>query len=312
MLVPVLLIAFSFVILWVASNLVVVQTARLSKTFGTSFFASAFILLGVLTSLPELSIGINAVLEGRPIVFVGNLIGASFVLVALMIPLFAIFGNGAQLTHGMSSKTLLFALFVIALPSIATIDGMVHRSEGFMIILAYILLVIFTEQHATIADRVRLLLKGKGGVGTAQILKVFLGMALMLVASRILIDNTFTIVNRFGFSILVVSLLLFALGTNLPELFVGLRSIVGKKKSIALGDYIGSAAANSAIFGMLATTSDTSVLDGVSLSWSIILLLLSISLLYIFARSKNTLSRKEGFVLLFIYFLFFTIELANL
>src|SRR3989339_527095 len=115
------LICLSFAILWIASNLVVVQTAHLSKVFHTSFFSSAFIILGILSSFPELAIGVNAAIEGKPEIFIGNLIGASFVLIALLIPLYAVFAGGIKLVHDFTPYTLLFALFVISLPAIACI-----------------------------------------------------------------------------------------------------------------------------------------------------------------------------------------------
>lgn len=312
MLLSLALICFSFAILWIASNLVVVQTAHLSKVFHTSFFSSAFIILGILTSFPELSIGVNAAIEAKPEIIVGNLLGASFVLIALLIPLYAVIAGGIKFVHDFTPYTLLFALFVISLPAISCIDGTISVSENIMMICSYILLIASTGKQASFGEKLKTALLKNGSTHIIHLLKVLLGIALMAVASKLLIDQTFVLTNILGISLAVISLLVFSLGTNLPELFIGIRSVLKKKKNIALGHYIGSAATNTFIFGLLMLTQQQSRIDMSIFQYSTFLLLFVIVFLYAFSRTKNTLSRKEGFVLLSVYIVFVCVELLKI
>lgn len=303
------LVILSFILLWIASNLVVDSMASFSKSLKTSSFSSSFIVLGILTSLPELSIGINAVLEKTPAIYVGNLIGATLVLIAGVIPLFAIAGNGVRLIHNLSAKTFLFALFVISLPALASIDHVIERTEGIILIIGYLLLAMFTQEKNSVFSLLKKRFVYKKEIGITTWIQIGIGVILLLAASRMLVENALTIANELHISAFLISLLVFSIGTNTPELFVGIRSIISKKKDVALGNYVGSAAANSLLFGVLALIAPTSNINGLSLTWSAFLVLISITLLYIFARSKNTLSRKEGIALFSVYVLFLCVEI---
>src|SRR3989338_3302472 len=84
---------------WVASGLVVNGVEKFSRDTRISTFAMSFLILGVLTSLTEISVGLNAVIDEKPSVFAGNLIGGSFVILLLIVPLLAIFSGGVMLKH---------------------------------------------------------------------------------------------------------------------------------------------------------------------------------------------------------------------
>src|SRR3989344_5685496 len=105
-------------LMWLASGLVVKGIEKFSKDTKISVFATSFLILGVLTSLTEISVGLNAVLEHRPEIFVGNLIGGSFVIVMLIIPILAILNNGISFRHKLDQKRLLFFLFLITTPAL--------------------------------------------------------------------------------------------------------------------------------------------------------------------------------------------------
>src|SRR3989344_1258867 len=109
--------------IWIASGLVVRGIARFSQDTQISTFATSFLLLGILTSLTEISVGLNAVLDKKPSIFVGDLIGGSFFILMLIIPLLAIFRGGITLKHKLDLKRLVFFLVLIAAPSFVTLDG---------------------------------------------------------------------------------------------------------------------------------------------------------------------------------------------
>ena len=81
---------------------------RLAHKLHLSSFAVSFFLLGILTSVPEISVGVNSLIERKPEIFVGNLIGGIIVIFLLIIPVLAVFGNGVKLTHQMSRDHLVF------------------------------------------------------------------------------------------------------------------------------------------------------------------------------------------------------------
>jgi Sodium/calcium exchanger protein. len=75
-----ILYLFCFYLLWLASGKIVEMIEKIAKKMGFSSFALSFFVLGILTSIPEFSVGVNSLLKKTPDIFVGNLIGASFYL----------------------------------------------------------------------------------------------------------------------------------------------------------------------------------------------------------------------------------------
>src|SRR3546814_16263914 len=67
-------------------------------------FTMSFFLLGLLTSLPELVIGLTSIVDGQPEIFVGNLIGGTIILFLLVIPLLALTSQGIKATRPLRSE----------------------------------------------------------------------------------------------------------------------------------------------------------------------------------------------------------------
>src|SRR5690606_20882926 len=89
----------------------------------------------------EISVAINSHLLGVPSVSVGNLIGASFVLLLFIVPLLAVASGGVALRGAVSDRSLLFLLGLVALPAVLVLDGDVTAGEGAFVLLAYATMV---------------------------------------------------------------------------------------------------------------------------------------------------------------------------
>ena len=124
----------SFVFIWIGAGLIVSSTSKFSKRLKLSSFAFSFVVLGLLTSTPEFSVGLQAVADRDAQIFVGNLLGGIIVLFLVVIPLLAIFGNGIRLKHQLDRNTLLLTLGVILAPSALVLDKRVTNLEGILMI----------------------------------------------------------------------------------------------------------------------------------------------------------------------------------
>ena len=65
----------SFFVVWWGAGLIIDAVGRISRKINLSSFAVSFFVLGLMTSIPELSVGINSVINRDPEIFVGNLLG---------------------------------------------------------------------------------------------------------------------------------------------------------------------------------------------------------------------------------------------
>ncbi|MBI4079567.1 MAG: sodium:calcium antiporter [Candidatus Levybacteria bacterium] len=302
------LYVLAFVAIWFGAGLIVASADRFSKRLKVSSFAFSFFILGMLTSTPEFGVGMTALAENNPEIFVGNLIGGIPVLFLLAIPILAILGNGVKLHSELETKNLLFAFVVILSPAFFVMDKKVTNAEGFILILLYCVLFFVMQRKKGIFDTQHSEVLHIRSYSFSDILKVLLGVAIVFVASHVIVDYTLFFAKLLTVSPFYISLIFLSLGTNLPELSLAIRSVISGKKDVAFGDYIGSGAANTFLFGLFTLMNTGEVLTVNNFFTTFLLLAFGLGLFFYFTRSKNDISRNEGFMLLCVYFLFVIIE----
>jgi cation:H+ antiporter len=272
-----------------------------------SSFAVAFLVLGFFTSVSELSVGINSILENDPEIYVGNLIGASIVIFLLIIPLLAIVGNGIKITPEFRGFNLPASLVVIALPVVLAMDGRVGGADSILALSLYGFLVVAIERKKGFLGNIKL----KNGFRAKlwkEVLRVVFGLATIFIASKFVVQKTEYFAEILHLSPFVISLLLIGIGTNIPELSFVVRSAFMKNKQIAFGDYVGSASFNTFLIGGLTLLYGKPVVLTNSYLVSLLFLLAGLFIFYYFAKTKHSLSRIEGCFLFGIYAAFVVTE----
>ncbi|HAI62911.1 MAG: Na+/Ca+ antiporter, CaCA family [candidate division WWE3 bacterium GW2011_GWD2_42_11] len=300
-----------FIVLWFGSGLIISAVEKASKILKISTFALSFFILGLLTSIPELAVGVTSVVEHDPQIFVGNLLGGIVVIFLLIVPVLAIFGNGINLSHRMDSKGLLAAMIVCVAPSLLVADKRVGVFEAILMILLYISTLYIVQRKQNLIEKIETIqtsLKLDGKTHVLNVLKILIGLVLVFFSSEYIVRETvaFSVIAKV--SPFLLSIVILSLGTNLPEFFLALRGIKQNKKDVAFGDYIGSASANTLIFGGLVFLNGGTVTLTNNFLQSLVFILIALVCFYFFARSKNTISRKEGIVLVMIYVCFVALE----
>lgn len=304
--------AFLFIVaafgVWIAAGLIVTGVSAFSRYFRLSSFSVSFFVLGLLTSIPELSVGLNSIHDGRPDIFIGNLMGASVVLFLLVIPLLAIIGKGVELDKNLAGRNLPLILLTIFAPVVFGIDGSFSRIEaGFMVLLYGTLFYVLKRRKGILTRIADSLLHGDQS-GWRDGLKIAVGAVLMYFASDALVQQTVAISGLLGVSTFMIGLLVLGLGTNVPELMIGIRSVLRNEKSIAFGNYVGSAAANTLLFGFFISLTGYLPVHREKVWIVFVFFLVGLLLFWLFAKSKSHLSRREGLALLLIYVLFVIAE----
>lgn len=299
----------AFVLIWVGSGFIVSSTSRFSEKLRLSSFAVSFLLLGLLTSTPEFSVGLQAVADNTPDIFVGNLIGGIIVIFLLIIPLLAIFGNGINLKNEMDNKSLLVTLFVVIAPAALILDKKLTTFEGIIFLILYFALLVMVQRRNGLFDTANAKLLDKKAYSYKDILKIVLGVVLVFIASTIIVDKTIYFAELFNIRTFYISLLVIALGTDLPELTLVIRSVISGKKDIAMGDYLGAAAASTLLFGIFTILSHGEIVTIDNFITTFIFMAVALSLFFFFSRNKF-ISRKEGIVMVVIYLIFIVTEIV--
>lgn len=303
----------SLSVLWFFAGLLLDSVGRLATRLCRSGFGTAFFVLGILTSISEIAVAVNAGITGVPGVSAGNLAGASFVILLLIVPFLAVAGGGMSIRGLVSKETLAFTLLVIIIPALLLADGRVTMIEGGFAVLAYLALAYSMRNRPEgQASNVCIPDSGSRRELYIDIAKILVGAAAVFIASYFLVAESVAVALYLSVPASLLGLLLLSIGTNIPEIVIAIRAILAKNKDIAFGDYLGSAAANVPIFGMLALLTGGFVVESSQFVGTALLMLVGFTLFYFFARSRSELTRREGILLLLFYAGFVLVQVVNI
>ncbi len=309
MFLKIILYVLSFIVLWYASDLIISSVDKMSKSIKMSRFALSFFILGMLTSMPEIGVGITSIIENDPQIFVGNLLGGVVVIFLFIIPILAIFGNGINLTNRMDPGALFMSLIICVAPSFLVADRRVGIFEAILMILLYLITFYIVQRKQNLVESFESAVKKNGKHNLVSFLRILIGLVLIFFVSDFIVERTMEFSEILKISPFVISVVVLSIGTNLPELFIAVRSLKSNNKDIAFGDYIGSATANTLIFGVMVMINGGAIIIPNHFIQRFIFIFIGLILFYFFARSKNRLSRKEAVILLLLYLCFIGVEL---
>jgi cation:H+ antiporter len=292
----------SFTVIWIGSGVLVRAVDRLSKLLRFSRFTLSLFLLGTATSFPEIAVLTNSYLLQQPEVAMGNLIGGQVFLLFLVIPLLALITRGLRLKIEMQGKLLLLILAVIAAPMMTLIDGRVQLWEGAVTLALYGVFVVTFSREMTMMEKVsRSLQKPKSVNVWSELAKVALSVAVLFAATQLAIRGVTDLSAHLHLHPFLVSMIIMALGTNVPEFSLAVRAALSGKRDIILGDYIGSATINTLLWAVLSITAQGTIVLSSTVVPMIILLALGLLTFWWFCRTQKKMSMREGLILMAFY-----------
>src|SRR3989344_3465616 len=145
----VLILSASLLILAKSAELVVRNLIKIANILRWSTFIVSFIILGIFSSTPEIFVGINSVMENTPQLSLGNVIGASIVLLTLVVGLTATITGKVVVDSTFAKKDLFIMNIVILLPILLLYDGRLTRIDSLIMYFAYGIYVyrMYKERH---------------------------------------------------------------------------------------------------------------------------------------------------------------------
>lgn len=250
----VLLILAGLILLVVGAEMLVRGASRLAGAVGLSPLIIGLTVVAYGTSAPEVAVSLKAAWIGQADIALGNVVGSNILNVLLIL------GLSATIVPLAASWQLvrLDVPILIGASAMAwwfAADGTVSRLEGMLLALgigAYtaFLLVLGRRQasdpaHAEAAaswpgtptpsradaDRPRLLLSG---------LLVLVGLALLVLGARWLVQGAVDLARIFGVSELLIGLTIVAAGTSAPEVATSIIAAIRGQRDIAVGNIVGS------------------------------------------------------------------------
>ena len=284
----------------------------LSHYFKLTEYVLAFILMTFATTLPELLVGVTSAVKGTPIVSLGNIIGSNLVNLTFILGLVSIVAGGLKVESKIAKRDAWIIFFISAIPLLLIFDGGLSRGEGFLLLIIFAGYVFhLLKQKEAFTHRVHHLRHDITGL--EKLLKKFayfvLAAAVLILSAWGIVETAKLIAKELYIPLVLISLILVAVGTSLPELVFGIKAAIAKHEGMSLGNLIGSIVVNSTfILGITAIISPIRVENSKMIFIAGGFMLLAILLANIFLSTRNKVSRKEGWILIGFYVIFLIAE----
>jgi len=199
------------------------------------------------TSVPELAVGIDAVLGGNSGLAVGNIVGTNLVNLLLILGL-----SAALVPIALDRATLRFDLPAMTAAALVlfllSLDGKLTRPDGIILLLggvAYTAGLVQASRRETAAGGT-----AAGAEATSrrppvrEVLVMLAAIAVVVAGAELLVDGAVASAGKLGVSEAIIGLTIVAIGTSAPELVTTIVSTLRGDRDLAVGNLIGSSIYN--------------------------------------------------------------------
>ncbi|HBY02235.1 MAG TPA: sodium:proton exchanger [Rikenellaceae bacterium] len=310
---PYLLLLAGFAVLIVGADYLVKGASSIAKKFNVSDLIIGLTVVSFGTSAPELAVNISAGLNGSPGMAIGNVVGSNIFNLLLIVGLAAI----------IRPITLKSSLVVVEIPyailaSFALIfvagdyffdggSGIISMSDGLILLLFFSIFIYYVFLSAK---------KGQIEEDDApkeekyytmgwSILFVLGGLVALVFGGDLIVANATKLARNWGMSETVIGLTIVAAGTSLPELATSLMAAYKGNSDIAIGNVVGSNIFN--IFFILGVSALITPLpfEPRSMVDALVAMFATALVLFFSFRGRGQkIDKKEGSVLIVLYFIY--------
>ncbi len=287
---------------------------RIAQFLKWKEFIVASVLMAFATSLPELFVGITSALHHKPELSFGNVIGSNIINLTLIVGICVLVARGLKTEGVILQRNAIYTAFLASLPILLMLDNKISRVDGVVLLLALILYFynlisreetftkVFSDSFNREWTHLKLFLKDMG--------MFFLGILLLLLSAEGIVFSASFLAEFVSLPLIIVGALIVALGTNIPEIVFGIKAIIMKHKEMVLGNLMGSVVINSTlVLGITFLIYPLEIPDFSFYAIGIIFTIFSALLFVIFSRTGKEISKKEAFILLFVYVIFVAFQL---
>src|SRR6056297_971185 len=316
------LAGLGLVILLLAGDALVKGAVNLSLRLGVPALIVSLTIVAFGTSAPELLIAVNAVLDGKPGLALGNVVGSNTANILLVLGVPAIL-SVLHTSDCDTKKTYVYMLIGSVVFIGLAFLGEFNIVSGLILLalLSFVLIDAFLEAGRHVKANAALLLADADGEDDVEgadpdmpwwqiIVFLVLGLIGLPLGADLLVDNASIIAPRFGVSDAVIGLTLVALGTSLPELATTVMAALRRQADVALGNVIGSNMFN--LLGIIGVASffGTIPVEAQFLTFDLWVMLAASIMLAPFVLSKRDIERVWGVILTGLYLAYVLIVLS--
>lgn len=290
-------------------------TVKIGRKTGISELILGATIVSFATTLPELTVSVFASIDNYTTMSLGNAVGSIICNTGLILGLVVIISPFKVDKSMFSSKSIILLISVLTLMVLGA-NRSISRGDGLILI---VLLIVFmysniksvsgknrinspNNMQSNSCDNIKSSKHENLKVGVLFVL----GLIMMVVGSKLLVDNGVKIANSIGVPQGIISLTVIALGTSLPELVSSLTAIKKKHHGISVGNILGANILNIvSVIGISSLINDLPILSqNMRIDFEFMTIILLILILPTIKSGK--LYRVQGLLLLSSYIIYIT------
>jgi cation:H+ antiporter len=313
----ILLLLIGLILLIVGAEALVRGASRIAASAGISSLVIGLTVVAFGTSSPELAVSIMSGISGQSDIALGNVLGSNIFNILFILGISAIITP--LIVHLQIIRIDVPILIALsALVWLVGYDGNISRGESLIFIflgIAYLFLAFYLskkEKNKTVEAEFE---EEYGKTATSSVwlslLYIIVGLALLILGSRFLVNSAVEIAKSLGVSDLVIGLTIIAAGTSLPEVATSIIAALRGERDIAVGNAIGSNLFNIFfILGIAGIINDKGInVADAAIRFDIpVMVFTAVACLPLFFTGKK-LDRWEGLVFFF-YYIAYTVYLV--
>ena len=298
----------------IGADQLVAGAVSIARKFKVSDFVIGAAIVGVGTSMPELTVSFIGALQGNSDIAIGNVVGSNIFNVLGILGLTAMFFP-VVVNKGEKRFEIPLCIAMSLLITLLVMLGgemTIGRVDGVILLLGFVFFIWYSFRR----DRKNSVSENASTKTTIvekplwiAILRVVAGLAVLIFSCDKFVDNAIVIARGWGVDDAFISLTLVACGTSLPELAASIAAAVKKNTSLALGNIIGSNIFNiSLILGLSSLVTPLNSAGITPVDYAVMTIA---AVLPLILGMRGRIGRLGG-VFMFILFIAYTVYLLNI
>lgn len=317
-----LLLIAGLALLVLGAEALVRGASKIAIIAGISPLVIGLTIVAYGTSAPEMAVSVIASFAGQADISVGNVVGSNIFNVLFILGLSALL-SPLIVAQQLIRLDVPIMIGVSILMLVFGLDGTIGRVDGIILFTLAVTYTIFQIYQSRSESNPEVQAEYSQEYGqqpnasdrsTKQLLinvgYILLGLVLLVLGSRWLVDSAVTIARAFGISELVIGLTIVAAGTSLPELATSVVASLKGERDIAVGNVVGSNIFNIlAVLGLSGTVAPAGIaVSDAALGFDIpVMIAVAIACLPVFFTG-NLIARWEGSIFMG-YYIAYTVYL---
>lgn len=301
----VLFVVFLFILIKCASY-AIKYSSRLAKVLKLPEFVVSFLIIALISALPETAISVMSAIEGTPELGLGTLLGSNVADLTLVFGIVTLFSSRGIKVKSKILSNNFYYLILLLFPLILGFDGKFSRIDGLILVLLGLLffIKIYVDSHKFHKK----FNHTKKEPFFKSLTFLIISLAILLISSYLTVKFATNFAYEVKLPAMLIGLTIIALGACLPELIFSIKAVKINRDGLAIGDILGNVITDATIIlGLVALISPFSY-NPYNLYVTGTAMFVAGILVTLFMKTDKTINKKEGIFLILFYILFVFVE----